>query len=88
MDTACRQNDRRSSDKESRCVPRGRREENESKTAIEMGGLREKIRQERRRRRKLERKSARQKRMEAISSKGDRYHVIHPSPLNKGMHAE
>ena len=55
---------------ESRCILRGRQEE-KRETATEMGGLREKRREECRSRRKLEGKSARQKRMEENCSKGD-----------------
>ena len=47
-------------------------------------GLRAKIHQECRNRRKLEGKSTRQKRMETSSSEGDWETVATPSPLTKG----
>ena len=57
-------------DKESRCRPR-ERQEGKREIATEMGGLREKRRQECRSRRKLDGKRARRKRMEENSSEGD-----------------
>ena len=63
------ENGRRSSVKESRCMPIGRQEE-KRKTATEMGGLREQRRRECRSRRKLEGKSTRQKITGGNSSEG------------------
>ena len=53
MGRAYGENGRRSPDKERRCIPRGRQEE-KRETAVEVGGLREKRRQERGSRSKLE----------------------------------
>ena len=66
-----------------RTIPRGRREE-KGKTALEMGGPREKRRRECRNRRKLEGKSARQKIRRKNISDGDYKTVATPSPPKEG----
>ena len=66
------------------CIPRGRQEQ-KRKTAIEMGGLREKRRQECRSQEWKETggEKRRQKEMEKNISEGDWWTVAIPSPLKK-----